>query len=223
MNAAVVVMTKTPEPGKTKTRLMSVLSGEECALFHRACLRDVFNVILELVINRKIHGYVYLTGNGDMDIPPQFVIGKQSGHDLGRRLHNAARELLALHDRIIFVGSDLPDLEAEALLEACTWLNEADVVIGPALDGGYYLLGIKHLHDEMFSNIDWGGPLVLAQTLEAITQNDLCYRLLATRSDIDTWDDLKRFHATGDSRKKRLFAYSVAKTLLERHGRKISP
>jgi rSAM/selenodomain-associated transferase 1 len=191
---AIILMSKVPLAGYTKTRLMDRLSGRECAEFHSACLFDLAQTVEEV----GCPTYLYYTG-GD---PGEFPIGKaisklikrpQIGRDLGERMYNAALEAFSHHDRLIFIGSDLPNLSSNALNLAFTQLVLKDTVVGPAEDGGYYLLGLKQAHVELFSGIEWGAARVMTATLAKIKVLGLSTTLLETLRDIDTWDDIISF------------------------------
>jgi uncharacterized protein len=168
-----------------------------------------------------VQGYVYFTGASEVDLPPEIVKRLQIGHDLGERLYNTALEVLAEHDRLIFLGADLPNLTGDLLQEAIDYLDEFDTVIGPATDGGYYLLGIKFAHAGLFADIQWGGAKVLDQTIKQIEESKLSYYLLESKNDIDTWEDLVAFYEkgrAGGTDALKLTAFEIAKTLVEKYG-----
>lgn len=141
MRRALVIMSRVPRPGYTKTRLMNKLTGKECVKIHLACLDDICETSRKLEIER----YIYYTGGRPdefcaIDLSG-FIMCRQKGKDLGQRLSNAAKEVLSKHDRLLFVGADVPDLTPELLLKAFEKLNDYDAVIGPALDGGIICWG----------------------------------------------------------------------------------
>ena len=194
MHPAIILMSKVPRAGYTKTRLMERLSGRACADFHSACLLD----LAQTVEQTGLTAYLYYTGGCPREFPAGEAMDKlikrpQSGRDLGERLYNAALEALTLHDGLIFIGADLPSLSLTTLNEAIRQLALYDTVLGPAEDGGYYLLGIKQAHLELFSDIDWGTAKVKEKTLAKIKSLALSVSLLETARDIDTWDDLIEF------------------------------
>jgi uncharacterized protein len=217
MKPAIVIMSKVPKPGETKTRLMTQISGEECAMLHLACLKDICHTVKGL----DVQGYVYFTGASEVDLPPEILKRLQIGRDLGERLYHTALGVLAEHDRLIFLGADLPNLTGDLLQEAIDYLDEFDTVIGPATDGGYYLLGIKFAHAGLFADIQWGGAKVLDQTIKQIEESKLSYYLLESKNDIDTWDDLVAFYEkgrAGGTDALKLTAFEIAKTLVEKYG-----
>ena len=113
----------------------------------------------------------------------------QKGPDLGERMANAFREgFQEGYQKVLIIGSDMYDLDASEIDRAFLELDEHDYVIGPAQDGGYYLMGMKTLHDSIFSRVDWSTEHVLNQTLEKIEGSKV--KLLETKNDIDTYEDL---------------------------------
>ena len=93
-------------------------------------------------------------------------------------------------ERIVIIGSDLPDISAKLIDKSFQSLSLMDTVIGPASDGGYYLLGIKKMITELFENVNWSTREVLETTLERLTKKKESYFLLETKNDIDTMEDL---------------------------------
>jgi glycosyltransferase A (GT-A) superfamily protein (DUF2064 family) len=93
----------------------------------------------------------------------------------------------------VIIGTDCPDLNASVIMNAYVYLEDHDIVIGPASDGGYYLLGMKKLHPRLFEKIDWSTGKVLAQTLKICESSNLSTFLLPELSDIDDENDLKKY------------------------------
>jgi uncharacterized protein len=216
MKPAIVIMSKVPKPGETKTRLMTQISGEECAMLHLACLKDICHTVKGL----DVQGYVYFTGASEVDLPPEILKRLQIGRDLGERLYHTALGVLAEHDRLIFLGADLPNLTGDLLQKAIDYLDEFDTVIGPATDGGYYLLGIKFAHAGLFADIQWGGARVLDQTIKQIEESKLSYYLLESKNDIDTWDDLVEFYEDNKAKDNdaiNVTTFKIAKTLVDKY------
>ncbi|MFZ3101692.1 MAG: TIGR04282 family arsenosugar biosynthesis glycosyltransferase [Desulfitobacteriaceae bacterium] len=210
-------MSKVPRAGYTKTRLMERLSGRNCAAFHSACLLDLARTVEQTGLT----AYLYYTGGSPWEFPASEAMGKlikrpQLGRDLGERLYNAALEVLTLHDGLIFMGADLPSLSLTTLNEAIRQLALYDTVVGPAEDGGYYLLGIKQAYLELFSEIDWGTSKVKEATLAKIKSLGLSVTLLETARDIDTWDDLLEFFKGSLSTKqlRELHSFRFVKQLI---------
>lgn len=120
---------------------------------------------------------------------PKFV---QQGADLGERMSTAFQHGFdAGYERIIGIGSDLPDLTAEIIQQGLDALDSNDTVFGPAEDGGYYLLGMKKLQPLIFDNQAWSTHHLLLDTVEKLNENDISYQLLITLNDVDNLEDLR--------------------------------
>ncbi|MDP2157648.1 MAG: TIGR04282 family arsenosugar biosynthesis glycosyltransferase [Nitrospirota bacterium] len=136
----------------------------------------------------RLHDFeLWLPGN-------QFI--PQHGDDVGERMDNAIRELLACGaEKAVLTGADIPDLSAEIIVKAFAALDQADIVIGPAADGGYYLIGMKKPHSEIFQGIPWSTERVFETTVCRIRKLQLSYISTITLSDIDRLEDLKHFRS----------------------------
>ena len=120
-----------------------------------------------------------------------FEYRPQGAGDLGKRMNRALAEALDQgFRRVVLVGSDLPDLTPEILLESLAALGRCDLALGPAKDGGYYLIGLSRPAPELFSGVDWGGASVLARTLDKARTAGLSYGLLGELCDVDRPEDL---------------------------------
>jgi len=132
----------------------------------------------------RLHDFeLWLPGN-------QFIL--QQGDDVGERMDNAIRELLACGaEKAVLTGADIPDLSAEIISDAFALLDDAEIVIGPAKDGGYYLIGMKEPHGEIFRGIPWSTERVFEQTVCKIKELQLRVNYTITLSDIDRFEDLR--------------------------------
>jgi len=235
MRTAVVVMSKIPEPGYTKTRLNTILSAQESAEFHRACLADTCRAIRQ----SELPGYIYYAEQTDHPQPASasfakddlwglnaeertyFKLYPQQGEGLGERLYHAAQEILTRYEAVLLLGSDMPEITADIIIEAQAKMLSSEIVVGPAHDGGYYLLGVKQACSYIFQNIPWGTAQVLAKTLERISDKQLTFSLLPTQADIDTWDELVNFYYRGQANEnnfyRQLAAYQLAARLVEKY------
>jgi rSAM/selenodomain-associated transferase 1 len=118
---------------------------------------------------------------------------QQRGHDVGVRMDNVIRDLLDMGaKKAVITGADIPDLTSVIIMEAFTALDSADVVVGPARDGGYYLIGMKAPHPEIFQNMPWSTGRVLEETMRIIRKLQLRCASITTLSDLDTEEDYKR-------------------------------
>jgi len=193
MEPMIVVMSRVPLPGQTKTRLMPDLSGEECVKLQQAFLEDLITLLVDTV---KLPACVFYTPRDQEQLLTDIVAARlpllpQEGADLGVRMATAVSwGLQQGSNGVIVVGSDLPTLPTSAFLDAMEQLEQHDVVLGPTFDGGYYLIGLRNNFPEVFEGISWGTELVLGETLERIGQSGLTVALLPTLNDIDTYADL---------------------------------
>jgi len=221
------MMSKTPAPGFSKTRLLEALTPEECAEFHRKCIADLAAVIRSLQLPLYIY---YVNAASDIENQEEFLAAwgltselsqnirfrLQQGNDLGQKMLNAVRETLVDYPAMIVIGSDLPDLSFDQFQEACTNLEQADLVIGPCYDGGYYLMGLKEAHSFLFEEIPWSTPQVLECTLSKAEQSGLNVQLLDTCRDIDNWTDMSDFYRRNKGQSS-LQSFSYAEHLIKKY------
>jgi len=126
---------------------------------------------------------------------PLFNYVAQAGSDLGRRLEHAFGTVFEHGaQKAIVLATDVPDVSADIIDEAFRGLDSFDVVLGPCPDGGYYLLGMKKLHKELFANIPWSTNQVLNETSDVVRRLGFTVRWLPALADIDTGEDLRRWH-----------------------------
>lgn len=208
---ALILFAKAPVPGRVKTRLQPALSGEQSSRLYEAFVRD------SLASARLCEGvevsvaYAPLPRRPDvswLESPPSWF--PQADGDLGERLTDAfARAFKAGAAKVVAIGSDCPDLEPAILRRAFEQLDEAEVVLGPALDGGYYLVGLRSAMPHLFTKMEWSTRDVLARTLNRLRLRGETYRLLEPRQDVDTVADLYSLHrrlCSGESSAPRTLA-----------------
>lgn len=182
------VFVKVPEPGTVKTRLVPPLNAEEACRLYTAFLDDLFARVGRL---RRVRGTVFYSGESPDKltdvIPHGYNVYPQRGGSLGERLQAAFQTLLEGDDRLaLIIGSDSPDIPIQYVKRAFLKLKHKDVVLGPACDGGYYMVGLKSPAPELFDDIDWGGQTVFEQTLERIYQRGLALSIMPLWYDVDT-------------------------------------
>ncbi len=201
---AIILMTRVPIPGKTKTRLMEILSGDECAQIHKCFLMDLFNIFN--FIKEEIDVFLTYTPENSFDlmknmVPDYIHCFPQEGSDLGERMHNAFRYVISKgYNEVILIGSDIPDIQDNELREAFIKLRYSDMVLGPTLDGGYYLIGMREANKEIFNNkLKWGNKSVLEGTIDIANSLGLDVELVNKHRDIDTKEDLIHFKNMIDS------------------------
>lgn len=122
-------------------------------------------------------------------------ISVQHGADLGARMHDALQQGLSRFRGVILVGSDCPGIDTTYLMQAADALRDVAVVLGPATDGGYVLIGARRVSESLFSGIPWGGDQVYAKTLEALENASLDWVALPPLTDIDRASDLPVWEA----------------------------
>ncbi len=181
-----VIFSKSPEPGKVKTRLRPVLSDEQCQSLHLAFLKDT--ITKARMVRAK--SLLCISGSGMLPEGFKIPVRMQVGSDLGERMLNSFRQDLIEHQRVVIIGTDSPVLKPAVIDEAFDMLGSFDAVFGPAEDGGYYLIGLSKLVPELFQNVEWGGSKVLIQTLQRLDANRSF--LLERCFDVDLPVDLSR-------------------------------
>jgi rSAM/selenodomain-associated transferase 1 len=190
---ALGVMVKAPRAGAVKTRLVPPLTPQEAAHLNVAFLRDTAANICSVQAKVKTRGVAIYTPVGaesDFDglLPDEFCMIAQRGGDFGERLYNSAADLLEVgFESVCLIDSDSPTLPNRFLTEAADRLSAPDdrVVLGQAIDGGYYLIGIKSNHRALFTDIDWSTDRVLSQTLAKAASSHLPTELLPPWYDVD--------------------------------------
>lgn len=207
---SLIVFAKAPVPGKVKTRLSPPLSSDQAARLYTAFVGDVIAGARASGAAAVSVAYEPHRAYPDLrwieDAPAWFP---QTGKDLGARM-NAA--FAAAFDggaaKAVIIGSDCPDLDPRILRRAFAHLDEAEVVLGTAEDGGYYLVGLRAPMPSLFSRMEWSTPDVLARTLARLTRKGARFALLPEHADVDTFGDLKalsRRLAAGDGRAPRSY------------------
>ena len=188
----IITFTRNSELGKVKSRLAKDI-GEASALeVYKLLLEHTKNVLLRLDCDKAVYYSVKIRENDIWD-SEIFSKHQQSGNDLGERMQNAFKNGFKKgYKNIIIVGSDLYDLNAEIINTAFKKLESHDNVIGPAVDSGYYLLGMKTLHPSVFKINNWGTQTVYKQTISKLNTNSVY--VLDTLNDIDYVEDLEPYN-----------------------------
>ena len=183
-----IIFARNPEKGKVKTRLAKDI-GEKAALeIYKFLLNHTYSITKDLTVDKVIF-YADAFPKRDIFAPEIFSKKLQKGNGLGEKMENAFRDAFSEnYKRVILIGSDLPDLTKADLEDAFLQLKKSDVVIGPAKDGGYYLIGMKSLNSKVFKNKAWSTASVLKSTLEDFKKVDL--KLLSTLNDVDVLSDI---------------------------------
>lgn len=196
MTNTLLIFVKNPVLGKVKTRIAATAGNKRALAIYQLLVQHTRQITLPLPCNKWVF-YDSFIPIQDAWPYPRYQKHLQNGVNLGQRMHNAFANAFAHHcSKVVIIGSDCLQLHTQHLLTAFEQLADADVVIGPATDGGYYLLGMKQLYAPLFENKPWSNSNLLAETLQNIQQLGLSYFLLPTLSDIDTWEDWLRCGGT---------------------------
>ena len=197
MKDALIIFTKNPEAGKVKTRLAATLGNEAALSVYVQLLSYTVSITNYLPVDKFVFYSNHILQE-DIWNNKHFFKQVQAGSDLGERMKNALDVTFQDgYDKIVIIGTDCPDLNAGIIMNAFAYLNSHDVVIGPAEDGGYYLLGMKQLYSELFENIIWSTNTVLNETQMKCTALQLNYYLLPVLKDIDEEKDLVHLQKQG--------------------------
>jgi len=193
IKSAVLVFTRVPIPGQTKSRLIPLLGTEGAAEFHQAVLQST---LAEAKASDFSSVEIWSATDDDHPFLKQCeldfssAINIQQGSDLGERMHHATEITLIKNTFVVLIGSDCPAITTDILNQSCQHLsNGKDAVLGPASDGGYYLIGLKEPNPGIFEDIAWGEGDVAERTRQNFTRLGLDYVELEVLSDIDTPDD----------------------------------
>ena len=201
MKKAIICFTRVPKPGQTKTRLMGLLSGEQCAGLHWAFLRDLAAVYAGVEADL----FVFHTPDPDWAaLKPVFPVARgfypQTGEGLGEKMENALDHVLAMgYDAVVLTGADLPAMRAEHLQSGFDALLHADVTLGPTSDGGYYLVGVKAPAPYLFENQTYGAGSVYERTAAAAENAGRSLAPALPCDDVDTPEDLRGLRLSQDS------------------------
>ncbi len=191
---ALIILTKNPKAGKVKTRLAATIGDERALAVYHQLLLHTASVTKCLPIDKFVFYSDYMV-HEDVWENKCFHKEIQHGADLGERMKNAFTSVFQKgYTRIAIIGTDCPELNEELITSAFFLLPENDIVIGPAEDGGYYLLAMTHLHMKLFTNIQWSTSHVLMETVQICNTLELKYQFLPVLNDIDEENDLLKFN-----------------------------
>lgn len=218
---AFIVFARLPVEGKVKTRLAKEIGDKNSAILYRVCAEYLFNEVKRVKIHEVDLFLFYSDENETSEVKKwagdHFYFYAQSGENLGIRMLNAFKQIFEKgYDKVIIVGTDVPDIDSALMLNAFIELDKHDFVIGPSKDGGYYLLGMKSLTTDLFNDIKWGTEKVFSSTLEKLNKKKSSYKLLPKLIDIDTKKDLIQWYQKVDNNAKhpvKTFIDKVVKIL----------
>lgn len=189
-NTLLIIFTKNPVLGEVKTRLAKRIGPQNALEVYQILLDKTAKVVTSLPTTKMVYFTTSIPDNGlwaAADIEKRI----QKGNDLGERMMNAVKDGFDEGFKsVVLIGSDLYDLTPKIIEEAFEQLLNHEVVIGPAQDGGYYLIGLRSLYPGLFQNKDWGASTVLRDTLSNLEKHDVA--LLEVLNDIDIYEDLEQ-------------------------------
>lgn len=194
-NSAIIIFAKQPVTGKVKTRLAAEMGNDFAVEFYKKCAAHIFDEVSELH-NFGIDCYLFYGVDDDIAevktwVDKNFIFCPQVDGDLGHKMSCAFQKVF--EDKIskaIIVGTDVPDINAEILLNAFTDLEQIDIVISPSHDGGYNFLGMNNFYPELFQNIKWSTGEVFQKTIFKTSELGLIIKITECLFDIDEKPDL---------------------------------
>lgn len=224
MKEALVLMAKAPREGEVKTRLLGALGSDDVRRLYVAFLNDTFALMEDLREEREgltlalcytpegeEEAFEEVEREGSLMIP-------QRGENLGERLTNCFADLFALgFESVVVIGADSPTLPGEYVFDAFECFeSDDDVVVGPAEDGGYYLVGMRKIHVRIFEDIPWGAAGVMEATMDRAREAELNLVLLPEWRDVDAPEDFERLkreleESKGAAKFTRRFLKELAK------------
>ena len=185
-----IIFYRNPKAGEVKTRLAATIGDEKALLIYIALSEHTREITKTLPVD-KIVFYTSIIEDNDLWPGETFKKALQDGSDLGARMYNAFIEGFRRgYERICIIGTDCYDLTSLFITEAFSALQSSDFVIGPAADGGYYLLGMRKIAVELFTNKNWGTDTVLSDTLKDLNEMRAAYVLLPVLRDVDSEGDV---------------------------------
>ena len=188
-----LVFTRNPELGKVKTRLAKTVGNATALKIYTFLLERTRDIVVKVSADKAVYYSVKVRENDIWDASI-FQKHQQVGEDLGiRMLHAFKNGFKTGYEKVMVIGSDLYDLTAETIENAFIALENNEVVIGPAEDGGYYLLGMNSLEEKVFKNKEWGTETVRKDTLEDLKDKKVF--LLGELNDVDVFEDIQHHPA----------------------------
>lgn len=192
MNKALILFTRVPIPGQTKTRLMPFLNGEECADLHSCFVKDIYEKAK--CVDADL--FVFYTPKDEKErltsiLDREAVCLPQYGKDLGERMKHAIGIVLRMgYESVVLIGTDIPQIHPETMRNAFDSLEEKEIVIHPTFDGGYYLIGMKKEYESIWQIERYGTNTVIYDTLQHMRAERLSTAVGQMYYDVDDKEDL---------------------------------
>ncbi len=190
---ALIIFIRNPELGKVKTRIAKSVGDEKAYQVYLALLEHTRSVTQKVKGVERYLFYTHFIDQEDEWKDKDFHKCIQSSGDIGSKMSSAFEQVLKKHESAIIVGSDIASLTTGIIEKAVVVLKEKDYVIGPALDGGYYLLGMKRASSFLFRDMPWSTGQVCRETIDRIENTGTSIGLVDTLSDIDHWHDWQKY------------------------------
>ncbi len=199
---SIILFTRFPEPGKVKTRLIDTLGAQGAADLHKSMTEQTLQRIRPVLTQRQTQLLIYYSGNSQSAmlswLGSDSTVCRQQGTDLGERMEHAFAQVFSQGiQQAVLIGTDCPGLTGKIISSGLETLKKHSLVLGPAVDGGYYLIGLCRPDKTtlpgpsiLFNTIDWGSEHVLQQTVTRARNTGLSYALLPKLHDIDRPEDL---------------------------------
>ena len=196
MKRCLIMMAKYPEPGQVKTRLAAEIGAGHAAELSKRFILDLLQTLSSRDWEIQMALYPW-ERKAEMSavVGEKYVLVPQQGRDLGERMGHVFIQLFAeAFQEIIMIGTDAPDLPAEFVVEAFSALADHDAVLGPACDGGYYLIGFRRgvFSPQLLDGLPWSTPEIFVQQLKRLREQNLQVYILPPWQDVDTLADLKK-------------------------------
>lgn len=190
-DGALIIFVRNLIPGGVKTRLAADIGAQKAEDVYRQLLLHTYQLTKTLSVRKYVY-YSDFIPDADIWDTDCYEKRTQVGENLGQRMQHALNTVLGVHNHVVLIGSDAADLDTDTLLESFQSLHFVDVVVGPATDGGYYLLGCKKPQLQIFENMAWSTQEVFSHTRHLLLEHLLDFKILQKKSDIDTLEDLQR-------------------------------
>jgi hypothetical protein len=189
MKQAIIVFQKFPEPGKVKTRLASTIGAEKATYIYNYLLAYTHELLKQVSADILVFHEGVIAKK---DYPEEnYRFYPQEGDNLGHKMYTAfVRAFEEGYEKVLIIGTDCHELKNSHLEEAFNALETHDLALGPAFDGGYYLIGLKKVDPRLFKNIQWSTSSVLSQTMDRAHEAKMKTSLLEKLNDIDEYQDL---------------------------------
>lgn len=189
-NNQLIVFVKNAELGKVKTRLAKSIGANKALLIYKVLLMHTYKITSSVEAQRKVYYSEFIPFNDEFE-SNKFEKRLQCKGNLGKKMYEALNDSFKERaKKAVLIGSDNYEIGTSIIEKAFTELDKYDVVLGPATDGGYYLIGMKSPDKTLFENITWSKENVLLDTILHIKKAGKTYKLLPTLNDVDTEEDL---------------------------------